>query len=112
MIQDLSQTLKAILTQSGLPTPLSSAQIAFDRPTETFAPTTPAIDLFLYDLRENLELRNNEPIIKRSNGQVTITQPGFTTSLEVPDDSTVIPQEQLGGAGTPATDDRLAPGRS
>jgi hypothetical protein len=75
MIQDLSQTLKAILTQAGLPSPLSSAQIAFDRPTETFAPTPPALDLFLYDLRENVELRSSEPTVRRSNGEATITPP-------------------------------------
>jgi Pvc16 N-terminal domain/Carboxypeptidase regulatory-like domain len=75
MIQDLSQTLRAILTQPGLPSELSTAQIAFDRPGDTFNPTQTAIDLFLYDLRENLELRNNDAALTRVNGQVTITPP-------------------------------------
>jgi len=75
MIQDLSQTLKTILTQAGLPSPLSSVQIAFDRPTDAFAPTPPALDLFLYDLRENLELRSSERTVTRTNGQATITPP-------------------------------------
>jgi hypothetical protein len=75
MIQDLSQTLRAILTQPGLPAELSAAQIVFDRPGDTFSPTQTSIDLFLYDLRENLELRNNEPALAHANGQVTITPP-------------------------------------
>jgi hypothetical protein len=75
MIQDLSQTLRAILTQSGLPSDLSAAQIVFDRPGDTFNPSQTAIDLFLYDLRENLELRANDSTLTHANGQVTIVPP-------------------------------------
>ncbi len=71
MIRDLSLTLKSILSQSGLPPELAAAQIVFDRPSENFNPQQTTVDLFLYDIRENVELRNNEPIITRSNGQVT-----------------------------------------
>jgi hypothetical protein len=53
MISDLSQTLRAILTQPGLPRDLAAAQIVFDRPSETFAPTQATVDLFLYDIRED-----------------------------------------------------------
>jgi hypothetical protein len=53
MISDLSLTLRAILTQSGLPPELAAAQIVFDRPSEQFAPTQTAVDLFLYDIRED-----------------------------------------------------------
>ena len=75
MIQDLSQTLKALLTQPGLPGELSASQIVFDRPADPFNPTQPTVDLFLYDLRENLELRANDSTTTRANGQVTITPP-------------------------------------
>jgi hypothetical protein len=57
MIHDLSETLRAILTQPGLPSKLGGAQIVFDRPADPFNPTQTTIDLFLYDLRENLEMR-------------------------------------------------------
>lgn len=53
MISDLSQTLRAILTQPGLPRDLAAAQIVFDRPSETFTPTQTTVDLFLYELRED-----------------------------------------------------------
>jgi Pvc16 N-terminal domain/Carboxypeptidase regulatory-like domain len=72
MIQDLSQTLRAILTQPSLPTDLSAAQIVFDRPADTFNPSQTSVDLFLYDLRENLELRANESTLAHADGQVTI----------------------------------------
>ncbi|MBZ5561537.1 MAG: Pvc16 family protein [Acidobacteriia bacterium] len=72
MIQDLSQTLRAILTQPGLPTELGKALIAFDRPSDPYSPTQTTINLFLYDLRENLELRNNEPVVTTSAGQASI----------------------------------------
>jgi len=70
MIQDLSQTLRAILTQPGLPSELSAAHIVFDRPGDTFNPSQTVIDLFLYDLRENLELRSNDSALTRVNGAV------------------------------------------
>lgn len=69
MIQDLSHTLRSVLTQAGLPAPLSSAQIVFDRPSDPFTPAQTTVDLFLYDLRENLELRTNELVIEKSNTQ-------------------------------------------
>jgi Pvc16 N-terminal domain len=69
VIRDLSLALRAMLTQPGLPAELAAAQIAFDRPGETFTPGQTTVDLFLYDIRENLELRSAEPTIERVNGQ-------------------------------------------
>jgi Pvc16 N-terminal domain/Carboxypeptidase regulatory-like domain len=69
MIDDLSQTLRTILTQHG-PDPLKSAQIVFDRPADPFTPQQTTVDLFLYDIREDVELRSNEPVFERTNGQV------------------------------------------
>lgn len=72
MIRDLSQSLRALLMQPGLPTDLAASQIVFDRPVAQFNPQQTSINLFLYDIRENLDLRNNEPIIDRINGQAII----------------------------------------
>jgi hypothetical protein len=69
MIQDLSKTLQAILTQPGVPSPLNNVLISFDRPDETFKPAQTTVNLFLYDLRENLELRSNELTVDKSNSQ-------------------------------------------
>ncbi|HEX8652916.1 MAG TPA: Pvc16 family protein [Pyrinomonadaceae bacterium] len=81
MISDLSETLRAILTLGGpghdpqLATryrELANAQLVFDRPTEQFNPSQTTLDIFLYDVRENMELRSSEPLITRSNGEAII----------------------------------------
>jgi hypothetical protein len=75
MIRDLSETLRAILDDAGLASSfpeLAAAQISFDRPTETFNPTQTTIDLYLYDIRENMELRSNERKLERLNGQTRV----------------------------------------
>jgi hypothetical protein len=59
MINDLSKTLRAVLTQSGLPPELSTADISFERPVETFKPEWTTVNAFLYELRENHDLRSN-----------------------------------------------------
>lgn len=76
MINDLSLVLRNILNDPGLPEPLQSAQIEFDHPTETYTPAggLRTINVFLYDVRENVELRNSEPIVERLNGQARITR--------------------------------------
>lgn len=75
MIRDLSLALRAMLTQPGLPTDLAAAQIAFDRPGETFNPGQSTVDLFLYDIRENFDLRNPEPTIEQVNGHAVRRAP-------------------------------------
>lgn len=83
MIRDLSLTLRAILDDPGLATTfpeLAAAQIAFDRPGEQFNPSQTTVDLFLYDIRENVDLRNNEPIVERLNGQVITHRPPLRTA--------------------------------
>src|SRR5262249_4707904 len=75
---DLSLTLQALLDDSALAgsfPELAAAQILFDRPAETFNPTQPTIDLFLYDIRENMELRSSEPTYERLSTQVRIIPP-------------------------------------
>lgn len=63
MIDDLDRSLEALLKRD-LPNELvSQVAISFATPDDQFPPssvTLPAIDIFLYDLRENRELRSNE----------------------------------------------------
>jgi hypothetical protein len=75
VIDDLGLTLRALLKQPGLPHDLAAAEIAFERPGETFTPHQATVDLFLYDIRENLELRNPEPTIERVNCQAVRRPP-------------------------------------
>jgi Pvc16 N-terminal domain len=69
MFHDLSQTLKAILSQSGLPTELKVIQISFDRPDGKFIPQQTTLNLFLYDIRENVELRDSTPLMESDRVQ-------------------------------------------
>jgi hypothetical protein len=78
MIRDLSETLRKILDDKALAQScpeLEAAQIVFDRPAESFNPAQTTINLFLYDIRENMELRNNEPITRFVDQRVTIQRP-------------------------------------
>ena len=70
MIHDLNNSLK-VIRQHELPTPLNEqVAISFDPPDDQFPPpsvTPPAIDLFLYDIRENRDLRSNEWSLQRES---------------------------------------------
>lgn len=71
MIDLLDKALETLLNQE-----LPGAHIYFDAPDDKFGPTLPAVDLFLYDVRENRELRSNEWVVQRqTNGQVTKQPP-------------------------------------
>jgi len=76
VIRDLSLTLRAILNDpalaAGLPE-LAASEISFDRPTDAFNPAVTTINLFLFDIRENVDLKTNEPLATR-------TATGFTIS--------------------------------
>jgi Pvc16 N-terminal domain len=79
MIDDLDRTLEALLRRELPPNLVAQVAISFATPDDQFPPasvTLPAIDLFLYDVRENRELRNNEWLVeRRSDGTVTKTRP-------------------------------------
>lgn len=79
MIHDLSATLEAILVDPTLGAEypeLAAATIVFARPDATFVPPQQsAVDLFLYEIKENLELRNNQPVVRRQNGLATVSPP-------------------------------------
>lgn len=102
MIKDLDDTLTALLLRE-LPEELSrQVQISFATPDDQFPPqsvTTPAIDLFLYDIRENLELRSNEVYIERqSDGTVISTRAPVRVDLSYlittwPSESVPVPAE-------------------
>jgi len=79
MINDLDKTLEELLKRE-LPQELvSQVTISFATPDDQFPPssvTLPAIDFFLYDVRENLELRGNEWVVERhSNGTALRKRP-------------------------------------
>ena len=78
MIQDLDKTLKELL-RYGLPSELAEqVHISFATPDTSFplsSPKLPAINLFLYNIQENRELRNNEWLIERKGATITKQRP-------------------------------------
>jgi hypothetical protein len=102
MIRDLSSTLLAILTQPTVPAELANAQILFDQPSDSFRPTQTSLDLFLYDIRENVTLRSNEPAIARVAGKAIIRQPPLRA-----DCSYLVTAWAVGGADLPLQEHRL-----
>ena len=70
MINALDETLRALILREFAPELASQIQISFATPDDQFPPqavTLPAIDLFLYDIRENLDLRSSEYTVERRN---------------------------------------------
>lgn len=76
MFQDLDATLMALVAAE---LSLGNVAISFAGPDEQFPPssvTLPAIAFFLYDVRENLDLRTNQWEIERQpNGMTTRKRP-------------------------------------
>lgn len=69
MIQDMDETLRQILVKKGK---LSGGDIdiSFDQPTGQWAGslTRPTVNGYLYDIRENVELRSRDFRVERENG--------------------------------------------
>jgi hypothetical protein len=75
MIDDLDKTVEELLRRELPPGLVGQVAISFAAPDGEFPPSSvslPAIDLFLYDIRENLELRSTGWVIERDdNGTAT-----------------------------------------
>src|SRR5947209_7794768 len=70
MFQDLDSTLAAVLRDPAMPAALGdlkNADKSFLTPDKSFAPalTNPTVNLFLYEVNENRQLRENEPILEK-----------------------------------------------
>ena len=64
MFQDLDSTLQNMLDTPSAPADLRSAEVSFLTPDKAFTPGAATIDLFLFEVHENREQRNPEPIIE------------------------------------------------
>jgi hypothetical protein len=68
MFQDLDSTLTAILNDPAMPASLinlGNAAKSFVTPDRNFAPGQATVNLFLYEVKENRQLRDAEPIVER-----------------------------------------------
>jgi hypothetical protein len=81
LFADVNRTIEALL-KAELPASMASqVAISFVTPDDKFPPNTvslPVIDLFLYEVHENAELRTVEPLLERSaTGAVLRVPPPF-----------------------------------
>jgi hypothetical protein len=67
VIQDVDDTLKALLVQK-VPLDTSVIDIKFEMPTHDWSTkvSKPTVNLYLYDIRENLELRSSDRYLTRN----------------------------------------------
>ena len=70
MLHELDQTLAALLRRE-LPG-REQVTVSFAAPDDQFSVKLPAVDLFLYDVRENLELRSNDDVIARESNRTSV----------------------------------------
>src|SRR5512146_992616 len=78
MFQDLDATLEQMLNDPAMPPGLADllgADVSFEAPDRNFAPALPTVNLFLYDVKENRELRNAEPVIQNVGGVILRRRP-------------------------------------
>jgi hypothetical protein len=76
VINDLTESLAAMVRgEAAGGSGLALADIVYDRPVESFSPTQPTLNLFLFDIRENLELRSAEPVTEFVGSQWVTRRP-------------------------------------
>src|SRR6266550_9016829 len=77
MFHDLDTTLENVLNDAAAPAELRNAGVSFETPDSLYKPQNPdsAINLFLYEVKENRKLRNPEPITEPSALGFTKRQP-------------------------------------
>jgi hypothetical protein len=121
MIKSLDETIKKLILEKGR-FDKSDVDIRFDQPTRDWAAglTKPAINCYLYDIRENVELRNREWIVEREpNGQakkkiaplrVDLSYLVTSWTTEVEDEHAVLWRVLVALASTPLLPDSLLAG--
>lgn len=69
MLNDLDDTLAAILNDADAPDHLENADVSFETPDRNYAPGQSTVNLFLYEVQENRQLRDPEPVLERVGDQ-------------------------------------------
>jgi hypothetical protein len=77
MLADLDESLRRLLRRELSEQGFEGINIAFDAPSKEWsaALSAPTVDLFLYDLREAVQLRQQEWRERRGNGQARLERP-------------------------------------
>jgi hypothetical protein len=65
MLDSLDEALTRILDAPKAPAELRNADVSFETPDKNYNPNLPTVNLFLYEVKENRELRDPIPIVER-----------------------------------------------
>jgi hypothetical protein len=73
---DLDAAIRQLLID-GVPLEVSEVDVSFEAPDRDWSGrlTRPTVNCFLYDVRENMELRNTGRAVQRQNGVATVERP-------------------------------------
>ncbi len=75
MFHDLDLSLQAMLDDASAPAELRTADVSFETPDKGFAPTQGTVNLFLHEVTENRELRDEARVTDLTNDVYTIGSP-------------------------------------
>lgn len=77
MFQDLDATLRALLSDPGAPADLRAADVSFDTPDREYRPAQATLNLFLHEVAENRELRDDDRVVVRTDSGYTSRLPSL-----------------------------------
>jgi len=82
MISDLDETIKQLLIKEGKLNP-AEIDIVFDMPNRDWSGkiTKPTVNIYLYDIHENRDLRSNDWAVVHNNGRASKTKPPVRVDL-------------------------------
>jgi uncharacterized protein DUF4255/carboxypeptidase family protein len=75
MFDDLDDTLETILNDAAAPIELRNAAVSFETPDRNFTPAQTTVNLFLFEVKENRELRDPVPITELVAGNFIRRRP-------------------------------------
>jgi len=68
VFDDLDASLAAVLSDAAAPAEVRSAEVTFTVPDKDFNPAQPTLDLFLHEVQENRDLRDDQPQVQHLPG--------------------------------------------
>jgi hypothetical protein len=77
MFHDLDATLRSLLSDPHAPADLRAADVSFDTPDREYRPAQRTLNLFLHEVAENRELRDDDPVVVRSESGYTSRLPSL-----------------------------------
>jgi hypothetical protein len=75
VFSDLDATLRALLSDPAAPADLRAADVSFDTPDRQYQPAQATLNLFLHQVAENRDLREDGRVVARTGSGYTRRQP-------------------------------------